>query len=126
MTLRFESRRSMIHYLSSPGGLEVLKEALEAAGPENLPMSVVDRLFPAYIPRQKVLVKVFRDGLVEAYGSESVDVRIVLLHRAVTFPEHEIAQEAALDAVLPQPYREIHFPVHEKASALADFDERVA
>jgi hypothetical protein len=125
--MRFTSKRALLEYLTDdPKGKKLLREAVLTEGLEWLARECLDRWFPPHIPRQKVLVKVFRDGLVEAYGSENVDVKIVLLHRSCTIPEHEIAQEQRLDASLPPAYREIHFPVNEKACALAGFDEIIA
>jgi hypothetical protein len=108
--VNFKDRQELISYLTSdPKGRSVLWECLDYG-------------FPPHIPRQKVLVKAYRDGLVEAYGSEVVDVKIVLLGRSTTFPEHEIEQDRILDESLPEVYREIHFPGYEKDSALRGFD----
>ena len=73
-------------------------------------------------PRQKVLIKVYRDGLVEVYGSEGVDAKVVFLGRSITYPDHEIAVEEQLDKSLPPAYKAIHFPQNEIATALRGFD----
>lgn len=69
-----------------------------------------------------VLVKAFRDGLVEVYCKRHVRPRIAFLGRSVTFPEHELLAERELDRSLPEPYRLIHLPGYMRAAALRGHD----
>ncbi len=103
--LRFLDRDAMIAFLGSKYGLGILREAADA-------------FYQPYLPRQKVLVKAYRDGLIEVYGSEHVDAQIVLLGRSVTFPGHEIWQDQLVDAALGPAYAEYHCANGKIASAL--------
>mgnify|MGYP003394099831 CR=1 FL=1 len=57
------------------------------------------------------------NGYVEVYGEKDVYAKIVLLGRSVTFPEHEVLLEKAVDGTLSPGHRSVHFPGMKRASA---------
>lgn len=112
MSLSFRTDRDLLSYLGSQYGIELLIEA-------------ADTFCPYYRPREKVLVKAYRDGLIEVYGPKNVDAKIVLLGRSITYPGCEIMQEELVDYQLSQLYRLINYPGYCIASALWGHDRKV-
>jgi hypothetical protein len=90
--MTFRSDSDLIHFLATTTHGENVLGAVAALG---------RRL---HLESTYILVKAYSDGLVEVYGPEWVRARVVLLGRSVTYPEHEIALEKAVEATLPQPY----------------------
>lgn len=109
MSLNFRGEQDLLHYLTStPRGRGVLREAV--VGTPEIIQEVLE-----YNKTTYVLVKAYRDGLVEVYGPRHCRAKIAFLGRSITFPGHELAVERQLDGRLPAPYREVHYPSNKRA-----------
>lgn len=110
--LTFNSEEALLAYLlTSSEGRGLLREAAYAQ----------DWLIKELLERHKatyVLVKVYRDGLVEVYGPNHIRAKIALLGRSETFPEYEIEREREMDDQLPERYQCYNFPKYRRAAAL--------
>ena len=100
--------------LETERGRCALREAL-CWLPDDLEEEFLQRWRPAY-----VLVKLYRDGEVEVFGPPCVCPKVIRPGRLVTFSEHEIAREKAIDQSLPEPYRAVNFPSNKRLTSLKD------
>lgn len=114
MELNFNRASDLLAFLTGHRyGRMILREAVFGGESEWLVNELLDQNRASY-----VLVKAYRDGLVEVYGERDVYAEIKLLGRSVTFPEHEIAQEKSVDRTLSPGHKSVHFPGMKRASAL--------
>ena len=112
MSLSFRGELDLLNYLTGTApGKGLLREAL--VGSPEIIQEVLEYNRTTY-----VLVKVWRDGLVEVMAPRHARAKIVFLGRSVTAPEHELALERHLDSLLPHPYQEVHYPSNKRAIGL--------
>lgn len=110
--LHFNDEDALLAFLiSSPEGHCLLREAAYAQ-----PWLVQEMLERHKVSH--VLVKAYRDGLVEVYGPRHVRAKIVLLGRSVTFPGHEMEREQEVDETVGENYRRYNWPKYKRAAAL--------
>ena len=113
MELNFHNAENLLSFLTtSRYGKMLLREAVFGGQAEWLVNELLDQNRASY-----VLVKAYHDGYVEVYGEKDVYAKIVLLGRSVTFPEHEVLLEKAVDGTLSPGHRSVHFPGMKRASA---------
>lgn len=112
MSLTFRGDQDLLDYLvGNAQGRCILREAVSCS------RQIIDEVLE-YNRTTYVLVKCYRDGLVEVYGPKSCRARIVFLGRSVTFPEMEMAVEAEVSSKLASPYQEINYPGNKRAIGL--------
>jgi hypothetical protein len=114
MSLMFRGENDLLNYLvNTKHGKGVMREAISIS-------QEITEWTLAVNKTTYTLVKAYRDGLVEVYGPKHSRAKIAFLGRSSTFPEHEVQLEQHLDSILPQPYREIHYPNNLRASGMRD------
>lgn len=112
VSLTFRGDQDLLDYLvGNAHGRCVLREAVSCS------RQIIDEVLE-YNRTTYVLVKCYRDGLVEVYGPRSCRAKVVFLGRSVTFPDMEIAVEREVHESLAAPYKEIDYPSNKRAIAL--------